>query len=355
MSPTSPEFALQWFVAVVVVLSTIGALAYLLHTHGRRERRRSRGDRDELARAISGFLAGHIEADRLRATAERTDHATFWATLEIDVPPLAYRERLRLARVLTTDEHAASERRALRDESPWRRSLAARRLALLPSGVTRRALRRALVRGPELVTLAAATALARHRDRGALRWVLAHPDALARRTPRSLAGWLRAYGRRALPVLAEALERGVTNPTLEQALIETLGRGGHRPALAAIEARLQSPALDVRVAAARAVGELRAIESASALLGALKDEAWQVRAQAARALGLIQAPIALHALEARLTDRSWWVRRHAAYALGEMGPDGTAALRRVAVSSSDPYARDMAREVLDGGPTLESA
>ena len=35
--------------------------------------------------------------------------------------------------------------------------------------------------------------------------------------------------------------------------------------------------------------------------------------------------------------------------------DQLAALRRIAGTSPDPYARDMAREVLDGGPHLESA
>jgi HEAT repeat protein len=103
----------------------------------------------------------------------------------------------------------------------------------------------------------------------------------------------------------------------------------------------------------RALGRLQAIESGMALLGALEDEAWQVRAQAARALGEIRATVAIAALSSRLTDSSWWVRHHAAYALQSLGHEGQAALRRIASSSDDAYARDMANEALAGGFHLE--
>jgi HEAT repeat protein len=61
------------------------------------------------------------------------------------------------------------------------------------------------------------------------------------------------------------------------------------------------------------------------------------------------ATVAVPPLAQALTDSSWWVRRHAAYALMALGEDGPEALRRIAASSPDAYARDMAREVLDGG------
>ena len=67
-------------------------------------------------------------------------------------------------------------------------------------------------------------------------------------------------------------------------------------------------------------------------------------------LGRLRVAIAVPALSDRLTDRAWWVRRHAAYALAEMGEEGQAALRIIAGSSSDPFARDMAREALQIGP-----
>jgi hypothetical protein len=44
------------------------------------------------------------------------------------------------------------------------------------------------------------------------------------------------------------------------------------------------------------------------------------------------------------------VRRHAACALREFGREGRHELERIARGSPDPYARDMAREVLEGRP-----
>jgi HEAT repeat protein len=95
---------------------------------------------------------------------------------------------------------------------------------------------------------------------------------------------------------------------------------------------------------------MQAEDCATSLMGALQDEVWQVRAQAAWALGRTRAGIALLVLPARLTDPAWWVRRHAAYALREFGGEGRRELERIAHGSPDPYARDMAREVLEGWP-----
>jgi HEAT repeat protein len=262
---------------------------------------------------------------------------------------------MRLSAALRRSRHAAAERRALADDSPWRRVLAARHLGLLRSRASWRALREAMRRGPELVTQAAAMALARYRDRGSLRWLLARPAALARRSRPARLAVLRAFGRAGLPVIAEALAGEIEDRRLEIAMVEALGLGRHRDAQALIERRLTAADLDLRVAAARALGRMQAVECATALIGALKDPEWQVRAQAARALGRVRAPLAMHALAARLGDPSWWVRRHAAYALMELGEDGQGALRHVVATTTDRYARDMATEALEGGIRRRSA
>ena len=163
---------------------------------------------------------------------------------------------------------------------------------------------------------------------------------------------LRGFGRRALPLLAEALEAGIEDSRPLRAALETLGAGRHVPATAAIERHLVHVNLDVRVAAARAIGRLEATSCGPALLAALRDPAWQVRAQAAWALGRARVPAALGALQVSLTDPAWWVRRHAAYALSQLGAPGLEALEATSERSSDRYARDIAREALDlaGGP-----
>jgi len=153
-------------------------------------------------------------------------------------------------------------------------------------------------------------------------------------------------------VLTAALERGTGDPAMDRALVETLGLSGHRDARRVIERRLREGDAEQRIAAARALGRLEADDCATTLMGALQDEVWQVRAQAAWALGRTRAGIALLVLPARLTDPSWWVRRHAAYALREFGMEGRRELEHIAHGSPDPYARDMAREVLEGWPDV---
>lgn len=347
--PPTPGLTVPPELTVLVVLGAMAAGWVWLRARQRRERRDARLERADLARTVTRFLDDSLPASDLRRFVEAASEGAFWTVLESLALRLDRHEWLRLSAALIRCRHAAAERRALNDDSPWRRVLACRRLALLRSRASWRALRRTLVRGPEPVTLAAAMALARYRDRGALRWILSHPDALSRRHRTAWCALFRAFGIRGLPLLVEALERGVRHPTVELAMIDALGAARDHAARPVLERRLTEGGVDARTAAARALGLLQAIECGTSLIGALKDEAWQVRAQAARALGRVRTPLATHALAARLTDRSWWVRHHAAYALVELGEDGQAALRHVAASSDDPYARDMAREALEGG------
>ncbi len=345
MSAPPPTVTLDLFTSVFVALAAISGAGYTLRVLQRRERRHARGRVDDLAHALCDFIEHRLSP---RALAKQTAAAgpdAFWAALEDQVSRRS--GWLALSRALAGSPHFAAERAALLDKSPWRRELAVRRLGLLYSPESRRALRQALREGPGLVTIAAATALARYRDLEALRWLLANPAALEQRTHRPRVTLLRSFGRRALPDLAAALERGTGDAAMDRALIEALGVAGCRDARRSIERRLREGDVEQRIAAARALGRLRADDCATTLMGALQDEVWQVRAQAAWALGRTRAGIALLALPARLTDPAWWVRRHAAYALREFGMEGHRELERIARGSPDPYARDMAREVLE--------
>ncbi len=338
--------------ALSVWLATIAVAIYLVRVHGRRqrrhERRRSSGLVRQFLRHVSGQLPG---ADLRRIVAECAEGEFWWALERLSVR-WQRREWLRLSRTLERNRWSTAERRALRDDSPWRRELAARRLALIASPESRRALRRALARGPETVSLACAESLARYGDLRTLRWLLAHPRTLGHRPHRARVELLHAFGARGTPDLIAALEQGIEHEGFERAIAESLGLLGERTAVRAIERLLTSPAVDLRVTACRALGRLAAIESGTALLRALRDEAWPVRAQAAKALGLARVTIAVPPLAECLTDRTWWVRRHAAYALARLGTDGVHTLRTIAAQSPDPYARDMALEVLEGGPRL---
>jgi hypothetical protein len=348
MPASMRDLSLPLPLAIAVVTGITVLALYVVRVHGRRARRRARRLRGALMGDLRRFFAGPLSAPQLLRATEQADEGTFWTVLESASLRIGRSRWLLLSHALEESRHVAAERRALADDSPWRRALAARRLALLRSRASWRALRQAMARGPEMVTYAAAMALARYRDRGALRWILAHPESLARRHRDALVTLLRSFERAGCAVLAQALMRGGLPPRFELAIVDALGMARYHDARSLLERRLIEGDLDLRAAAARALGAMQAVECATTLIAALKDDAWQVRAQAARALGRARAPLAITPLAARLTDAAWWVRHHAAYALKEMGEDGQSMLRHVVATSADPYARDMAREALDG-------
>jgi hypothetical protein len=341
-SASNPTPALLAIFALAAILASAVLLARFV---SRRERRSKRAGGLALRRALRDVARGRLDAESLREFAAACDRETFWSALEAGArtPHL----RRGVARVLAATEHVDDERRALRDDSSWRRELAARRLGLVRSRRTRSSLRRAMVRGPEWVTVAAALSLARQRDLAALRWLLAHPQRLAKRTARTRIAVLRAFGRRGRTLLTEALAAGPRDPALERAILDALDSEAAPGALTHIRARLAHHDPELRTAAARALGRIGDAGAGDALLAALADSEWPVRAQAARSLGGIGDARAVPALAACLTDRAWWVRRHAAYALAALGEAGRAELERAVSESPDRYAREMADEALE--------
>jgi HEAT repeat protein len=342
----TPSSLLTLLLVLATLAATMGGAFGILRMLRRRARAEARRRTRELTRVVAAYLGGTCsEVDAAQAVHEADEH-TFWNGLDAASPVQRLSDRRRLAVVLAHSPHVAAERRRLRHDAPWRQELAARRLGLVADRATRRALRRALVRGPELVTAAAARSLGHHGDLATLRWVLENPGALKRRSAAARVVLFRAFGRRALPRLTEALTAGVADGRMRRALTEAIGLGRHRPALPVIVRAAGDEDADVRVAAMRALGRMRAAGAADALLRGLRDEAWPVRAQAAWALGQAGVIEASEPLATALMDRTWWVRRHAAYALARLGQPGVDALRRVAAHGSDRYAREIALESL---------
>lgn len=342
--------------AATLILTCIALLALIARHLHRRARTEQRSRAAGLFQMLLGRMSGSVPAGALRAAVQTAEADSYWAAIEAIVATLRHRERRELARSLARNPHAAAERFVLRhDDDDSRRELAARRLGFLPSRRSRIALRRALVHGPEPVRFTAARSLAAHRDLAALGWIVSHPAALASRPIPALSGLLRGFGPAGRALLVAALEQGSDVARFECALLDALGISRCRSARSAIEKRLRHAQVELRIAAARALGRLGMGESIPALMLTLTDEAWPVRAQSAQALGRLQAAPAVEALLERVSDRSWWVRHHAAYALARLGPDGRDALCELIVRSPDAYAREMAREALDRAVQRQTA
>ena len=170
---------------------------------------------------------------------------------------------------------------------------------------------------------------------------LADPERLCRFTVQDS---LLRLGRPA----ARALQRFLSDPDrpgLPDAL--AVARGLALPELLDPALDLaRHPSDEVRARAAAVLGMLGGDRAVETLVTQLDDHAYPVRAAAARALGDLGAWMASSALLRLLGDTSWPVRRESALALRRMGGVGLLTLRR-ALQAENPFAADMARQVLD--------
>ena len=92
---------------------------------------------------------------------------------------------------------------------------------------------------------------------------------------------------------------------------------------------------------------VRAAAAADALVAALKDSFWQVRVKAARSIGQLKAETAIHALAPSLEHKISNLRKEAAAALGEIAhPDGLPYLVDVE-DDPDPDVRKNIRWAID--------
>ena len=154
-----------------------------------------------------------------------------------------------------------------------------------------------------------------------------------------------------------------------------LGDIGPPSAAPALAAALDDPDRDVRIAAARSLGRLRAPETTPALLAAAVDrrlppalvrwallqigapalprllpgltaESERLRAGAVQLIGLLGGPAEAAGVEARLRDTSAMVRAQAARALGRLGGRRNLPALRQATWDRIPMVREAAAEAL---------
>lgn len=120
-----------------------------------------------------------------------------------------------------------------------------------------------------------------------------------------------------------------------------------QPAFAAPAVRhCSNPDPQIRALAAELLGTVGGREGSATLASLLADPELTVRASAAGALGRIGHWPAAVQIAGLLRDPEWEVRRAAGFALRALGSPGELMLRRY-VADADPFAADMARQVLE--------
>jgi hypothetical protein len=135
-------------------------------------------------------------------------------------------------------------------------------------------------------------------------------------------------GDRVVTALLETLA-GTDQWSDREEIVRSLGRIGDRRAIPQVRAAVGDPEINVRWAAAQALGLLGAREAAGDLIRLMReDEHELVRGSAARALGRIHHAPAVPALIEALSDKDRFVQSGATEALAEIDtPQAAAALR----------------------------
>jgi HEAT repeat protein len=226
----------------------------------------------------------------------------------------------------------------------WRRLEGARLLTLFDEA---RTVRRALLEDTHPLVRAQAAewawTKAKPDEIRTLVALLDDPDGLVRYSARDA---LIRLGPAAAPAVAEDLSRATGAEAV--ALLEVAG-AINDPRLLPGALRLVSDGHPrTRELAARLLGSLGGAEAIDEMADLLDDPDAGVRSAAARGLGLLGYWPVGSRLAARLEDRAWDVRRSAGLALRSIGAPGVLLLRR-ATGSADPFAADMATQVLDLG------
>lgn len=338
--------------AVVVLLSV-----YAVLNRGLSDYRQSRAARrlPLLQRAVQAWMAGQLSITEVLQILGQ-DHKSALGALLGMASIGSRQDQANLHPLFVQLGFQDAALRALKHRNHGARARAAVHLGYMGGQTAAPALIDALQDEQLDVRLAAAQALVQLQHASAVIPIL---DALA--LPGRWAGQratelLQAMGTPVIGPLRWLLKPAAIPRSAETmaVVLNVLGLLKAREAVDEVAPLLAHADSEVRVAAAKALGNLGDTRIAASLLIALRDPAWEVRSMAAKSLGRLQLQAALPELTAALADPAWWVRYNAAGAIAALGVDGMRALRLAMDTAPDNFARDISRQLLQENGVLRA-
>ncbi|MGB1698956.1 MAG: HEAT repeat domain-containing protein, partial [Nannocystaceae bacterium] len=163
-------------------------------------------------------------------------------------------------------------------------------------------------------------------------------DGLGDAAADAVAEVLARAGKREIPVELLPEQRWPSSGSLARNLCRVAGKLSNEASVASLVFLLASSDIDVRVAAAHALGEIQGQhEGVGALAFALADEEAHVRAAACRSLGALGSIDSLNSLLAASSDASSLVRAAAVQALVQLdNPVAASRMREIILEDSSP-------------------
>lgn len=175
--------------------------------------------------------------------------------------------------------------------------------------------------------------------------LLASQETAVRRAARQI---LVNIGSPVVPALLEQLSEPMVseNDAVTLEILEVAANLPDPRLLQVLTTHSKASQADRRFMAVRALSSGRGTGAEEILIKNLGDGDERVRVAALEGLARLQAFTSVVEVGRLLRDRSWAVRRGAGAALDDLGAPGALVLR-CSLNDSDPFARDMARKVLD--------
>jgi len=355
LGPTFLEIALR--VALVLAALSIAALLAIVAVRlgaGRKIKHASRF-RHISEPVVTSYLAGRTAKDEAAAQLRKDPEEALALLMELS-DRLEPRDRTRLHPLFAGLPQLESEKAALTHRRWEIRLRAAERLGYFGDKSVAPALLDALHDDVLAVRFAAARSLAGLGDPAHVEPVLLAFDVPGEMNQRRVAEIVRDFGPETAGALLEIL-RGNGEKYSDSVLntaVRVLGMLRAREAVGPVASLLKSPEFRVRLNAVRTLGLLGDRTVIPDIAALANDPSWEVRNMVVQALGKLRASQCIPALTAALADGAWWVRYSAASALHSLGDHGLDALRDAMNKSTDRYARDISRQMLEEQRVLET-
>jgi hypothetical protein len=307
---------------------------------------------------VTTYLARRETAPAVVAALQRNPSQGLSLLMEIS-DRLAPADRKALHNLFSCLPLRKKEAVALQSRHWERRLQAAERLGYLGDGVSGPALVDALHDPVLAVRLAAARSLANLGETRAIFPILVAFDLPGEMNQRRVAEALYSFGPRAVKPLLEVLANvhGTYSDNAIGVAERVLGMLQAPEAVEPLMALLGHHEFRVRLNAVRSLGQIGDHTDTGPIAQLAKDPAWEVRNVVMQSLGKLHATRHIGLIEEAMRDSSWWVRFSAAQALWALGGPGREALNTTMTASTDRFARDMSRQVLEehGLGTLKEA
>ncbi len=333
----------------VLVLAVIVAVRLAAQTRAMRTAQFRR----EAEPMITAYLAGREKVPAVAAALQGDPSQGLALLMEIS-DRLPADERAPLRPLFSSLPVRQKEAAAMQSRRWERRLQAAERLGYLGDGASTTALLDGLGDPVIAVRFAAARSLAALGETKTIRSIVLAFDLPGEMNQRRVAEVLFAFGPSGVPALLEILENedGVYSDNAVDVCARVLGMLRAPEAVEPLLPLLGHSDYRVRLNAVRSLGLIGDHGTGDALARLAGDPAWEVRNVVMQSLGKIRSHRHLGILRGALRDTSWWVRFSAAQALWNTGPEGRSALTEAMTGSTDRFAREMSRQILEENGAL---